>query len=115
MSDTKDRLSNKILLSIVEKMTEQLCDEKKLKLVHCSLYGSIVYGTWKKDSDYDLYVIFESLDSLEIDMHNQVFKLDDKDIKIDLSIKSTDVYKKLVNSCDVIATEIMFTPTEYIL
>jgi len=83
-------------------------------ILHCSLYGSRLYGTWNETSDYDVFIIVnEDIDDLDI--HDETYKINDNDTKIDLTIRSIKRFNEMVKFCDVHAIEIMMSPLSAIL
>jgi len=85
-----------------------------MRPIHCVVYGSHVYGTATSDSDYDIYCIVESSGdsmnqftaSITIDIHNT-------DSKIDLTIRSIDIFMKDIKSGHPLAYEILFSPQKF--
>lgn len=106
-------ISNSDLFEIVKKVVDS-------DILFCSLYGSIVYGTWIPDvSDYDIYVIVSGKE-IEKDVHGNGYNYDgsinnDTGIKLDFTIKSLDRFNILLNNCEVEAIEMMMIPNEYVL
>ncbi|AYV76438.1 MAG: hypothetical protein Terrestrivirus6_64 [Terrestrivirus sp.] len=83
-------------------------------ILHCSLYGSSLYGTWSETSDYDVFIIINE-DINDIDIHDEIYKINDKDTKIDLTIRSIKRFNEMVKFCDVNAVEIMMSSVSAIL
>lgn len=64
------------------------------------VYGSLIYGTFHKDSDVDVLVLVDSKEELEekvIDIYN-------------LSFMNIDEFKRKVESCDIKCLEVYMSP-----
>lgn len=94
--------------NVLTQYVRLILDAKLLKSVHCVVYGSRVYGTARLDSDWDIYCIVESELSIEIDMHNN-------DTKIDLTIRSIDMFEKDIRTGQPLSVEVLLTPREFVL
>jgi hypothetical protein len=84
-----------------------------MRPIHCVVYGSRVYGTATSGSDYDIYCIVELSGesnhlptSIIMDIHNT-------DSKIDLTIRSIDIFMKDIKSGHPFVYEILFSPQKF--
>ena len=108
------------------------------RLLHCSVFGSHVYGTAREHSDWDLIVIIEPYDPkyendiIMLDVHHSTnapsihtsedaLKIFNEmeymlgDIEIDLSIRSLAAIKQEVEKGSPYAIEFLFTPKKFVL
>ncbi len=91
---------------------KSILDEKSLKLIYCTIYGSHVYGTSGPHSDWDIFCVVDDDNNskvpISLDIHNT-------DSKIDLTIRSIDLFEKDIKSGQPISIEVLLIPKKFIL
>ena len=86
-----------------------ILDSKLLTPMYCVVFGSQIYGTKTPNSDWDIYCVVEQ------DSHNSsvLFDIHDTELKIDLTIRSIDLFLKDIKSGQPLSIEVLLTPEKY--
>lgn len=102
-----------------------ITDAKSLKPVHCVVYGSHVYETARPGSDWDIFCIVEPLTETETGTETETKSVTDSksisldihntDSKIDLTIRSVDLFLKDLRDGQPVAIEVLLVPKKFVL